>query len=93
MKEYLTLAWQNKTIRTITITALVTAVMFSMCGCSKSEAPDCQSCHTVEYIMTNSGWSQIESQGFVDCQLIVKNEDRTYEAGSNLYRRVTKCVK
>ena len=94
MKEYLSAAWKNKQIRTITITALVTAVLFSMCGCGKTEAPDCQSCHTQEWVLTPQGeWLMIQNMGFVDCSLVVRNEDRTYEAGGDVFRRVTKCVK
>jgi hypothetical protein len=92
--NYITLPWQNKTIRTITITALVTAVLFSMCGCAKTEAPDCQSCHTVESIYIGSGqWQIVQNIGFTDCTMGVRNEDRTYECAGDTYRRVTKCVK
>jgi hypothetical protein len=92
--NYITLAWQNKTIRTITITALVMSVLFSMCGCAKSEGPDCQSCHTQEWVLDHTGqWLLIQTMGFTDCSLLVRNEDRTYECAGDTYRRVTKCVK
>lgn len=92
--NYISTAWQNKTIRTITITALVTAVLFSMCGCAKSEAPDCQQCHTVESVYIGWGqWHIVQNIGFTDCTLKVRNEDRTYEAAGDTYRRVTVCVK
>ena len=63
-------------------------------SCSKTETPDCQSCHTVEYVYI--GWNQwgiVQNIGFTDCTMMVRDEDRTYEVEGDVYRRVTKCVK
>lgn len=85
--------WADPMTRTIAITVLICAVLFSMCGCTKTEAPECQNCHTQEWIMSNGQWVLIHNMGFVDCNLVVRNEDRTYEASGDLYKRITRCVR
>jgi hypothetical protein len=57
-------------------------------GCSKEEPKNCRDCVVTE---TNLNTNQTTVDEFKDCNNIVREETRTYVAGSVMYHKVVRC--
>jgi hypothetical protein len=67
---------------------LIVIIGFMFASCEKGELGDCRDCVVTE---TNLNTNQTTVESFVDCRNIIREETRTYLAGSVMYHKVVRC--